>query len=232
MHIKALKIAILGAFVATSIACGQIEVPMTLALDAEASSIELTIPAGAPEPTADIGLEGGVETLMVAEISLIDLLFSQAVLGTIEVTDLLFGGTPFNILGISTEEVCVVVDDNAAGGGTVLIDIFQGHIDFNMTLATAILIGNPILGGVIPDGFPFEISVMEGADLSLVEMLALLGGNTDGGLAIEQNFSEVIEADIGGLIVPIGVNASISLATANEFPSGMLIDDCIAFLAE
>jgi len=232
MHSKALKTAILAACVATSVACGQIEVPMTLALDSENSAIDLTIPSSAPAPTASIGLEGGVETNMVAEISLLSILFAQPVMGTIEIVDLLFGGTPFSILGVSTEEVCVVVDENAAAGGTVLIDIFQGHIDFNMSLATAILIGNPVLGGVIPDGFPFAIDVMSGADLSLIEMLALLGGNADGGLAIEQNFSEEIVVDIGGLMIPIGIDAAISLATANEFPTGMLIDDCIAFLAE
>jgi hypothetical protein len=236
---KALQLFVVAMFAATSMACGQIEIPMTLALLGEDNSIEMTLLPDTPQATTfDIDLEGGVETRMVVELSLTDLIFKHGIFSQIVIDDLLFAGTPFTILGIPTEEVCVVVDENAAGGGGVaFIDIFNSLVSFDMQLATAVLIGNDFLGGAIPDGFPFAIDVQSTAELTILDMLGLIFGSADGGLQITQTIEDTIIADIdlGGpapLQLPIQINASLTLGTANEFPTGTLLNDCYAFLAE
>ena len=182
-----------------------------------------------------VDLEGGVETLMTAEIGLFDLLFKRPVLGTLEVTNLLFAGTPFSLLGIPTQEVCTIQDPNTASGGSVLIDIFDHKINnaslqFVMDMATAIKIGNPVLSGAIPDGFPLVLSVDSEADLSLAEMISLISGDAEGGLTITQELDEQFVVNVLGLDLSMGVTGELTLTTVNEFPTGLLLDDCIALL--
>lgn len=235
MRCKALRLAVLVAFAAGGIACGAIEAPMTLALE-EGSGMSIYLnPTSTPILLGDVDLEGGVETLMTTEIGLFDLLFKRPIMGTIEVTDLLFAGTPFSILGIPTEEVCTVPDPNTPSGGTVLIDLFDHQINnasvqFVMDMATAIKVGNPVLAGAIPDGFPLVLTVDSEADLSLAEMLALLSGDAEGGLTITQVLDEVFTVTVVGIPLELGVQGELTLTTVNEFPTGQLLDDCIALL--
>ncbi len=222
---------------ASSIACGEIQIPDDArALQGDDNTIEMTILPDSPSPQAFLlTLEGGVETTMVVTLDLFDLLFQHGVFTQIVIDNLLFAGTPFTLLGIPTDEVCVVVDDSAPGGGMAFIDIFNGLISFDMSLGTSVLIGSPILAGAIPDGFPFAIDVASTAELSLLDMLGLIFGNTEGGLSLNQQIEDEIiaEIDLGGpapLMIPIGISANLTLGTANEFPTGTLLDDCYAFL--
>ena len=233
---KALRLAVLVAFAASGIACGVIEAPMTLALE-EGSSMTISLNPETPNPIVlgTVELEGGVETLMTAEIGLFDLLLKRPVLGTLEVTNLLFAGTPFSLLGIPTNEVCTIQDPNTASGGSVLIDIFDHQINnaslqFVMDMATAIKVGNPFLSGAIPDGFPLVLSVDSEADLSLAEMISLISGDAEGGLSITQVLDEQFVVDVLGLSLSMGVTGELTLTTVNEFPTGLLLDDCIALL--
>jgi hypothetical protein len=182
-----------------------------------------------------VELEGGVSTLMTAEIGYWDLVFHRPILGTLEITDLLFAGTPFSLLGIPTDEVCTIQDPNTPSGGTVLIDLFDHKINnaslqFVMDMATAIKVGNPILAGAIPDGFPLVLSVDSEADLSLMEMLSLMTGDAEGGLSITQTLDEQFEVTVLGAVLSMGVEGELTLTTVNEFPTGPLLDDCIALL--
>lgn len=233
---NALLLTALIAFAAGQVACGVIEAPITLALE-EGSSIDIFLNPASPNPPllGSIDLEGGVDTLMTAEFDLIAILFQQPVFGVIEVNDLLFAGTPFSLLGIPSGEVCTIPDPNVASGGTVLIDIFDRQINnasvqFAMDMATVILVGNPTLGSLIPDGFPLVLSVDAEADLTLTEMLTLLSGDAEGGLSITQVLDEEIVVDLLGTPLPIGIQGELTLSTVNEFPTGPLLDDCIAFL--
>ncbi len=230
---KTLKLTLIAMFAMGSIACGEIEMPMILALQGEDNSINMTMFPDTPTAQSfTIDLEGGVETRMVISLSLLDLIFQHGVFAQIVIDDLLFGGTPFAILGQSTDEVCVVVDEAAGGGGGMaFVDIFQGLISFDMSLATAVLIGSPLLGGAIPDGFPFAMDIQETAEMSLIDMLGLAFGSADGGFAISQTISDSMIVDVLGLQIPIDIESSMTLGTANEFPTGDLLDDCYAFLA-
>jgi len=208
---------------------------MTLALE-EGSGMSIYLnPTTTPVLLGDVQLEGGVDTLMTTQIDLMDLLWHRPIMGTIEVTNLLFAGTPFSILGIPTNEVCTVPDPNTPSGGSVLIDLFDHKINnaslqFVMDMATAIKVGNPVLAGAIPDGFPLVLSVDSEADLSLAEMLSLFAGDTEGGFSITQDLDEVFTVTVVGIPLEMGVLGQLTLTTVNEFPTGALLDDCIALL--
>ena len=239
MRKQALELLVALALVTGgSVGCGVIEAPMTLALE-EGSAMDVILNPDSPNPLnwGTVELEGGVETLMTAEFSLWDILFKRPVLGTLEVTDLLFAGTPFAIFGLSTEEVCTFQDPANPGGGTVLIDIFDHQINnaslqFVMDLASRIKIGNPQLSGAVPEGLPLVLSVDSEADLSLTEMLSLLSGNAEGGLTVTQPLDERITVNVLGVNLNLGVVGALTLSTVNEFPTGPLLDDCIALLGQ
>jgi hypothetical protein len=230
MRTKALKLVVLLGFTAGTIGCGEIQMPMTLALE-EGSNIEIEMVAPLALPLGTTYLEGGVETIMTTEIDLIGLLLRVPMFGVIEIDQLLFGGTEFSILGTATGTLCTIPDPNGSSGGSVLIDIFGGHIDFYMNLDTAIMVTNPDLAAGLPDGFQFTMSVEEGADIALPELLAMAFGNADGVLAITQVLDEEFETEIlPGFLATLAITGELTLATANEFPTGLLMDECIAVL--
>ncbi len=228
---KFLLLGTLVAFALNGVACGKIEVPMTLAVQNPGSSIDLTLePAGLPLGTSYF--QGGLTTLMTMDIGLIELLFHLPFSGVIEITDLLFGSSSINILGTPTGTLCTIVDESNPGGGTALVDIFHEQIDFNMDVGTVILPTNPDLLALLPDGFQFAFTFANSADLSLADLLGLAFGNAEGGLTVEQDFSDVIDVVVLGQPLQIGVTGQLLLATANEIPSGLLlVDRCVDFLA-
>jgi hypothetical protein len=230
MRTKALKLLVLLGFTVGAIGCGEIQMPMTLALE-EGSNIEIEMVAPLALPLGTTYLEGGVMTVMTANIDLIGLLLHIPMFGIIEIDDLLFGGTGFAILGTPTGTLCTVPDPNGSSGGSVLIDIFGGHIDFYMNLDTAIMVTNPDLAASLPDGFQFTMSVEEGADIALPELLAMAFGNADGVLAITQVLDEEFETEIlPGFLATLHITGELTLATANDFPTGLLMDECIDVL--
>jgi hypothetical protein len=233
MRNKALRLVVLLGFAVGAIGCGEIQMPMTLALD-EGSAIGIALVGvwGDEIPLGTTELEGGVETSMTATIDLAALLLKVPIFGIIEIDDLLFAGSEFAILGIPTGTLCTIPDPNGSSGGSALIDFANSRIDFVMDLDTAIKITNPVLGNLIPDGFLFTMSVEEGADVTLAELLEMAFGNADGVLSITQDLDVSIVAEVLGSALPLHVTGQLTLSTANEFPTGDMLDECIAFLAE
>lgn len=229
--------AVVVAFVASSVGCGVIESPITLALE-EGSSMDILInpDSAAPINGGTVELEGGVETLMTAEIDFFDVLRRRPVVGMIEVGDLLFGGTEFQIFGIPTGAVCTTQDPNGASGGTVLIDIFDRQVnnaslEFRVDLASVIEVTNPAIAGLLPGGLPLTLQVDSEADLTLAEMLALISGDSDGRIMITQMLDERTALTLGaGAPIDIGIVGELTLSSVNEFPTGPLLDTCIAAL--
>lgn len=229
---QAIQIAALTVLTAGSLACGDITLPQTLALTGDENSIALSIPAGVPEPNAVIDLEGGVATTINLSIDLFDLLFQKSIFGVVTVDDLLFAGNGFVILGTSTGDICVALDESAPGGGTAVVDLKESEIAFNIDLATSILVTNPALAAVLPGGFPFVIGVESSQELNLADLLGLALGNSDSGLEVTQSFSEVFEVEvIPGVPLAIGAEGSFTLATANEFPTSDRLVFCEDYLA-
>ena len=237
MRNKALLLATLFAFASGSIGCGVIEAPTILALD-EGSSMDLSVNPDTPNPlpVATIGLEGGVVTLMTVNLDLFHLLWGLPIDGTVEVTDLLFAGTPFSLFGFPTGAVCTIPDANNPSTGTVSIDIFDqklnnATVDFAMDLAAAIVVENPDLSGPFPNGLPLALPVDASADLSLAELFGLISGNAEGVLSITQPVSQRFTVKLLNLMIPLGIDGTLTLTTANAFPTGPLLDDCIDFLS-
>ena len=233
MRNKALKLVALLVFAMGAIGCGQIQMPMTLALE-EGSGIDIAmVGAGGNEiPLGRTELEGGVETTMTATIDLLALLLNIPIFGVISIDNLLFGGSEFLILGIPTGTVCTIPDPNGSSSGSVLIDLANGHIDFVMDLDTAIKVTSPILGAAIPDGFLFTMAVDDGADMTLAELLDMAFGNADGVLSMTQDLDVLMDTEVGGFPLTLHITGGLTLSTANEFPTGDMLDDCIAYLAE
>jgi hypothetical protein len=228
---KAAQGLLLAIFASSTIACGAIEVPMTLAFDDEVDNgISVEIPAIAT--TLETALTGYLSTTMVVNIDVWAWIKQQGVLTTIEITDLLFAGEEFLILGQPSEEVCVVLNEADPGGGTAFIDIFAGKIAFMMTLSTNMLIGNEALSGAIPDGFPFATEMAADTDFNLVSMVLMLLGVEGQGMTLGQHIEDDVLIPILGMELPAHITADMTLTTVNQPPTNELIEGCLAFLAE
>lgn len=219
------RVLAVAMFAASTVACGDIEFPLTLATEGE-NFIDIAVPAGSPNPVTT-ELVGGVEATLFTEINFIHILFGQPIMGVLEFDDLLFAGTPFSLLGANTEEVCIV-PDGAGGGGTVEIDLLAKQATFVASLETAVEVGNPALGGLLPGGLPFAIAVESTTDFTLLDLIGLVGGS--GGFTLSQEIMEQIIVPTPFGNVPADINGVFTLTTANEFPVDPLLDDCIAFL--
>jgi len=84
---------------------------------------------------------------------------------------------------------------------------------------------------VPPWSIAFFFLFPDASDLRLAELLALAFGNPDGGPTVEQELNDVIDVEIIGNPLHIGIPGGITMATVNELPTGLLVDRCIDFLA-
>ena len=160
-------------------------------------------------------------------IGLLDILFGQ-IDGDVTIGDLLFAAEPFVLLGLPSEEICIVKD--GPGSGTFEADLFAETATFDVTMNTIALIGNPVIAGFLPGGgFPFPFDLQSTVPMTLADMLGLATGGGD--LSVTQD----VDLDI---LVPIGtglpghVSGQLTLSGTDAFPTSPLLDACIAFLNE
>jgi len=223
-----LQCSVLAALVMGLTACGDISRPLILGLQADEdgipSHIDFYIPATNPEAVR-VELEGGLVATMTVEISLLDLLSEREIVTLIQVDGLLLAGTPFAILGLSTEEVCVLPERASPGSGLALIDLAEGRMDFNMLLDARVEWASPLLRSTLPEGIPLSISLEERFPITPTEMLRLLAGD-GGGLSISKALADTLPVVVGDLTVPIGVEGRMTLAPVESFPEGALLEAC------
>ncbi len=208
-----------------SVGCS-LEIEQTLAVD-EGSALEVEAPAG----SGNVGvasLEGGTVMAIDMFISYFDILFGDFE-GDVSVVEILFASDGFSLLGIPTEELCVIPDPAGAGGGTFEANLFKKEATFDVAINTRAIVGSPIIGGLIPDGFAFPFNLQSTVPLSLTDMLGLLTGS--GGLSVSQSFSETVDVDLGGASLPVGFSGTIALSSADAFPTSPLIDTCLELTA-
>jgi hypothetical protein len=220
-QVKLLMTAAVTVLAMHSVACS-LQIESTLALE-DGSAMELEIPSGSPN-VVSVPIEGGTVMGIDVGIGLLDLLFGS-IEGDVSVVELLFASTGFSILGVDTQELCVIPDPVDAGGGTFTADLFHSTASFDVTINTRGVVGNPVLAAAFPDGFPFPFALQSEVPMTLGEMLGLLTGS--GSLSIEQELDDELLLMVGALEIPIHLGGTLTLASADAFPTSALLDTCL-----
>lgn len=229
---RGLAILTVALFGASSVACS---IQQETVLEMQPGS-GLVLAVGA-FPPQDMPLEGGVVMNIDISIGLLDLLFGQ-IGGDVSIGDLLFATPPFAFLGIPTlftEEVCVVTQDGNPGGGTFDANLYGKTATFDVDINTIALLGNEALAAALPGGglaFPFGMQAT--IPMTLGDMLGMLTGSSDLEVTQDIDLDLVLDVSLGGppVSLPAHVGGQVTLASVDAFPTGPLLDDCIAFLNE
>jgi len=215
-----------------SVGCGNIDIPLDLALVGEDNIIVITPPSG---PVLSTDLVGGVETTISVNLGLFSLLNPNGIMAGISVDDLLFAGRNIPIIpGVLRTGVLCIEDDLAnPGGGAAHMRILQGQADFQFALNTTIrgtdanfLAFLDALG--VNPYFPFQ-AVVEANDvpLTFADMLGLLlGGGGSAGLEISQEIHTELPADIP-LLGGAQVDGNLTLATVEAIPADPRLANCV-----
>jgi hypothetical protein len=220
---------LVALFAATSIGCGEIELPITFALVGD-NTISLEIPAF-PPPNNVFGssLVGGAEATVVVDLNPFELLTPNGIVAAISVDRVLMGADAIDLLGLSTGTVCIYDDPGAPGGGFALLRPLRKQADFHLTLNTLISPTSPLLLGLFPEPLPFAAAIDETIPLTLADLVGLLVGG-GGGLELSQELQATLPDDIPLLAGSI-ITADVTLATVDAFPVDPLLDECEDFLA-
>jgi hypothetical protein len=137
-------------------------------------------------------------------------------------------------LGNDTGAICTIVDDGVPGGGSALINLKGGTIDFDMVLAVKMLLEAENLAALLPDGFPISIDMAAQAEMTLVDMIGMLLG-TGSGFEIHQEVNLPILAPVQtpnqGVIYLEGVaTGDLTLASLPEPPVTEGLTHCAAIV--
>jgi hypothetical protein len=231
--IKAFQIALLTAIAGVSIGCGQIEVPLNLAL-AEGSTIALNIVNFAPPFNhVETALVGGVETTAIVDLDPWNLIDPDGIAAAIRIDDLLIAGDPILLGGsLSTGTICTLLDPDNESGGVALIQPFRHQMDVQMTLNTIISVTSPVLSNFLPNGLPFPAEIDATIPITLSELfdlfLGLLFGGDGGltGLELTQELSGTIPDDVP-ILAGSEITATLTLVSVDAIPADPLLADCV-----
>jgi hypothetical protein len=227
-----LLVALFALAVVPSFGCGEIELPVDLALEAP-SELTLELPVFPPPFNEEsTSLVGGVQTTIVADIGLLELLgalIGKAIPADIVVDDILIAGTEILIGGgIPTGAICLFQDPDLASTGSAALNPLLGVAAFDMTLNTKLGVTDPLLASLIGEPAPFTQVISAVVPLSIGDLLTILAGG-DSGIALTQE----IDAEFGPVPVIgiIHVTGSLTLVSTDTPPSDPLLDTCADFIA-
>ena len=231
---KALQIALLTGVAGVSIGCGQIEVPLNLAID-PSSTIALDMPLfPAPFDHAETTLVGGVETTAVVDLDPWNLISPDGIAAAIRIDDLLIAGEPILIAGgaFNTGTICTLLDPNSPSAGIALIQPFRHQMDVQMTLNTVVSVTDPVLHSLLPGGLPFPANIDATIPITLSDLfdlfLGLLFGGNGGltGLELTQELSSTIPDSVP-LLAGSQITAKLTLVSVDAIPADPLLADCV-----
>ncbi len=217
--------ALVVAIATGSFGCN-LTIDQTLALE-EGSAMEIEVPAGSGS-VGVAGVEGGTVMNIDIGIGLFDILFGS-IEGDVSVGEILFASTGFNLLGIDTQELCVIPDPVDAGGGTFEASLYRKTATFDVAINTRALVGNPVLAAAIPDGFAFPFNLQSTMRLTLLDMIGMLTGSSS--MTVSQTLDETFDVSVGAVTVPINLGGTLTLSSADAFPTSPLLDTCLALVA-
>jgi len=218
----------LAAAIALGSGCGNVSIPITLALE-DPSTLSLELPS----EQATTSLIGGVDTTINADLGLLKLLgalVGQALPADIDVDEVLIAGTSVSVFGglFNTGTICVFQDPDVPSEGSAAFNLLLGSAAFNMTLNASLAITDPTLGSFLGGPQPFSQAIATVVPLSLGDLLGILGGG-GGGLALTQEIDTVFGPV--PLLGEIHVTGELTLASADAFPSDPLLDECVTYIA-
>jgi hypothetical protein len=172
---------------------------------------------------------------MAIDLDVISVIFGNDILAILSIDDLLFAGTSMIFAGTDTEAICTIVNDARPGGGDALINLKAGTIDFNMVLATKMLVENPELQPLLPNGFPVSIDMAASTEMTLIDMIGMMLG-TGSGFEITQEVNLPITVPIrtpgGGFAFLNGVaTGNLTLTSVPEPPVTVGLTHCAAVVA-
>jgi hypothetical protein len=218
----------MSLFAATSIGCGEIELPITFALVGD-NDISLTVPAFPPPNEFGSSLSGGAEATVIIDLNPFELITPNGLMAAITVDRVLMAADPINIYSVNTGVVCVYDDAQTPGGGFALLRPLRQEADFHITLNTLISITDPVLLALFPEPLPFEAAIDETLPLTLADLFGLLAGG-GAGLELSQTLQTTLPPDIP-LLGGGEITANVTLATVDEFPTNANLTFCEDFLA-
>jgi hypothetical protein len=231
-NFRALQATLVSVFAAASIGCGQIEVPLNLALAGD-SQIAMYIPILSPAHRNVVSsLVGGVETTAVIDLNPFELISPNGIAAVIRIDDMLIAGEPILLGGaLSTGTICTLLDPEAASGGLALIQPFRHQMNVQMTLNSVINVTSPFLSGYLPDGLPFPAEIDATIPITLADLfdlfVGLLGGGNGGltGLELTQEITTTLPDDIP-ILAGSDVTATLTLVSVDAIPADPLLADC------
>jgi hypothetical protein len=188
--------------------------------------------------SANQNLEGGAVMNIDIFISLFDLFLGDFE-GDITVGEVLIAAPGFPFLGftgIPTGIICVAPEEGNPGGGTFEANLFLKRATFDVALNTEAIFGSTLVSNLLGGALPFPFALESTIPFKLSDALGLFSGSSD--LTITQPVSQPIDLTtaggppFGGIHVTGSITGSISLSSADAFPTSPLLDDCIELLAQ
>jgi len=220
------SLLLLSGLFTMNVGCGQIDLPVTFALQGE-NTITLDTPFFG---TLSSTLIGGAEATVTIDLNPFVLFKPQGLAALISLDRVLMAGTEIHIGTLNTGIVCVYDDPDNPGGGIAYLRPLHQEGDFNLSFNTLISPTSPQLQALFPDPLPFQAEISTTVPVTLAQLLGLLTGGGDGGLELSQEIQAVLPEEIpllGGSIV----TADLTLATVETFPTDPMLDHCEDFLA-
>lgn len=206
------------------VACGQLEVPLNLAVQ-PGSTVTLFQPFEPPYDVVQAGLVGGVEGRAIVSLGLWSLINPNGIPAVIEIDDVLIAADSLLVAGfIPTGTVCIEPAQDPPGSGMAYFQTLRNKALFMMDLFTQIRVTDPVTAGLFGEPLAFDASVDAEVDVTLTDLLGLLGGG--GSLTIDQQISTTIPDDVP-LLGGSPFVADITLVTVDEIPADLLLLDCL-----
>lgn len=210
------------------VACGQIEIPLNLAV-APGSMIAIeNIPNLPPDlDHAETILVGGIETRAIVDIDPFKIFQRNGIMATIAVDDILMAGEEIVFLGlIPTGTICVEPGMTPPGTGVAFLQPLRHQGVFHLDLFTQIRVTDPGTAAVFGGApLPFDATVDTTVPLTLSDLLGLLNGS--GGLVLSQQIMSTLDPMLP-LIGGATVVADVTLESVDQIPVDPLLVDCVA----
>lgn len=225
------SLLLVAALFTLNTACGQIDLPLTLALQGE-NTIRIQIPAFPPgRDTFSSTLLGGADATVTLDLNPFHLFSPNGLVALLSIDQVRIAGTDINIAGLHTGTLCIYDDVANPGGGIAYLRPLRQEADFQLSFNTLISVTDPFILSLFPDPLPFEAELDTTVPVTLSDLVGLLLGNgTGGGLELSQEITTTLPDDLpilgGG-----NVTADLTLATVDAIPADPMLDECEAFLA-